>query len=168
VFGLWDITDCVSARTGTAYAGIRTDLGIYRRGAKALAEGLSLRGTGRRVEARTGKDTVMHWLPILGQHGQGVMNYFFRDLHLGECQFATRELWTFIYKKEAHLTPLEKLAEVYGDAWAWDITDLLSVRCANWRPLGWSGNALCPTRQARFSAETGHGWTDSVLHQDIS
>jgi hypothetical protein len=70
---------------GTAYAGIRTDSGIYRRGAKALAEGLGIRGTGRLVEARTGKDTVMHWLPILGQHGQGVMNYFFRHLHLMEC-----------------------------------------------------------------------------------
>lgn len=105
----------VSARTGTAYAGIRTDLGIYRRGAKALAEGLSIRSTGRLVEVD--KDTVMHWLPILGQHAQGVMNYFFRHLHLRECQLD--ELWTFIYKKEAHLTPLEKLAEVYGDAWVW-------------------------------------------------
>jgi len=28
-------------------------------------------------------------------------------------------LWTFIYKKERQLTPLEKLAEVYGDAWVW-------------------------------------------------
>ena len=105
----------ISARTGTAYAGIRTDLGIYRRGAKALAEGLSIRGTGRLVEVD--KDTVMHWLPLLGCHCQGVMNYFFRNLHLGECQLD--ELWTFIYKKEAHLTPLEKLAEVYGDAWVW-------------------------------------------------
>jgi len=105
----------VSARTGTAYAGIRTDLGIYRRGAKALAEGLSIRATGRLVEVD--KDTVMHWLPILGQHCQGMMNYFFRNLHLRECQLD--ELWTFIYKKETHLTPLEKLAEIYGDAWVW-------------------------------------------------
>jgi len=48
---------------------------------------------------------------------QGVMNYFFRNLHLHECQLD--ELWTFIYKKEAHLTPLEKLREVEGDAWVW-------------------------------------------------
>ncbi len=45
------------------------------------------------------------------------MNYFFRNLHLHECQLD--ELWTFIHKKEGHLTPLEKLAEVYGDAWVW-------------------------------------------------
>jgi IS1 family transposase len=105
----------VSASTGTAYAGIRTDWGIYRHGAKALAEGLSIRATGRLVEVD--KDTVNHWLPVLGGHCQGVMNYFFRDLHLAECQLD--ELWTFVYKKEAHLTSLEKLQEIYGDAWVW-------------------------------------------------
>jgi IS1 family transposase/transposase-like protein len=107
--------DIISASTGTAYAGIRTDWEVYRRGIKALAEGVSIRATGRLVEVD--KDTVMHWLPVLGQHCQGVMNYFFRDLHLAECQLD--ELWTFIYKKEAHLTLWEKWAEVYGDAWVW-------------------------------------------------
>jgi len=105
----------VSATTGTAYAGIRTDLHTYLSGATALAEGLSIWATGRLV--RVDKDTVNHWLPVLGQHCQGVMNYFFRNLHLHECQLD--ELWTFIHKKEGHLTPLEKLAEVYGDAWVW-------------------------------------------------
>lgn len=105
----------VSASTGTAYAGVRTDLEAYRRGAKALAEGVSIRATGRLVEVD--KDTVNHWLPILGRHSQAMMNYFFRNLHLEECQLD--ELWTFIYKKEKRLTALEKLAEVYGDAWIW-------------------------------------------------
>ena len=105
----------VSARTGTAYAGVRTDLNTYRRGAKALAEGLSIRATGRLLEVD--KDTVNHWLPILGRHCQGVVNYFFRNLYLSECQLD--ELWTFIAKKEAHLTPLEKLQEIYGDVWVW-------------------------------------------------
>ncbi|HLC10359.1 MAG TPA: helix-turn-helix domain-containing protein [Candidatus Bathyarchaeia archaeon] len=105
----------MSATTGTAYVGIRTDLHTYLSGATALAEGLSIRATGRLV--RVDKDTVNHWLPVLGQHCQGVMNYFFRNLHLHECQLD--ELWTFIHKKEGHLTPLEKLAEVYGDAWVW-------------------------------------------------
>src|SRR5512145_397457 len=67
-----------SASMGTAYAGIRTDLNTYRRGAKALAEGMSIRATGRLIEVD--KDTVQHWLPILGHHGQSVMNYFFRNL----------------------------------------------------------------------------------------
>jgi IS1 family transposase len=105
----------VSASTGTAYAGIRTDLSTYLRGATALAAGLSIRATGRLLAVD--KDTVNRWLPILGRHCQSVMNYFFRNLQLAECQLA--ELWTFIAKKEAHLTPLEKLQEVYGDAWVW-------------------------------------------------
>ena len=107
--------EIVSASIGTAYAGIRTELEVYRRGVKALAEGLSIRATGRLIEAD--KDTVNHWLPILGRHSQAVMNYFFRNLHLEECQLD--ELWTFIYKKEKQLTALEKIAEVYGDAWIW-------------------------------------------------
>ncbi|MBI2333065.1 MAG: IS1 family transposase [Chloroflexi bacterium] len=105
----------ISVSSGTAYAGIRTDLEIYRRGTKALAEGLSIRATSRLIEVD--KDTVNHWLPTLGLHSQGLMNYFFRNLHLEECQLD--ELWTFIYKKEKQLTALEKLAEVYGDAWVW-------------------------------------------------
>lgn len=105
----------VSTRVGTAYAGIRTDLSTYRKAATALAEGLSIRATARLVEVD--KDTVNHWLPILGRHCQEVMNYFFRNLHLKECQLD--ELWTFIYKKEAQLTALEKLQQVYGDAWVW-------------------------------------------------
>ncbi len=94
---------------------MRTALNTYLGGATALAEGLSIRATGRLL--RVDKDTVNHWLPILGRHCQGVMNYFFRDLHLAECQLD--ELWTFIAKKEAQLTPLEKLQAVYGDAWVW-------------------------------------------------
>lgn len=105
----------LSASTGTAYAGVRTDLNTYRRGARALAEGVSIRATSRLIEVD--KDTVQRWLPLLGQHAAGVMNYFFRNLHLTECQLD--ELWTFIYKKEAHLTALEQLGAVYGDAWVW-------------------------------------------------
>jgi IS1 family transposase len=63
------------------------------------------------------KDTVTHWLPVLGRHCQGVLNYFFRNLPLSECQLA--ELWTFSHKQEDHLTPLEKLQAVYGEAWVW-------------------------------------------------
>ena len=114
----WRCRSCrilVSARTGTAYAGIRTEITTYLRGAVALAEGLSIRATGRLLGVD--KDTVNHWLPALGRHCQGVMNYFFRNLHLCECQLD--ELWTFIVKKEDHLTPLEKLATIYGDAWVW-------------------------------------------------
>jgi len=105
----------VGARTGTAYAGIRTDESIYQSGARHLAEGTSIRATGRLLSLD--KDTVCHWLPQLGIHCNGVMSYFFRNLHLSECQLD--ELWTFIFKKEDQLTPLDKLLGIYGDAWVW-------------------------------------------------
>jgi transposase-like protein len=73
----------VLACTGTAYAGIRTESTAYLRGAVALAEGISIRATGRLLSIE--KDTVHHWLPVLGQHCQGVLPYFFRHLHLREC-----------------------------------------------------------------------------------
>ena len=105
----------VSARVGTAYAGIRTTEYTYQSGARHLAEGTSIRATGRLLNLD--KDTVCHWLPRLGAHCNQVMSYFFRDLHLSECQLD--ELWTFIYKKEAQLTPLDELLGIYGDAWVW-------------------------------------------------
>ena len=105
----------VSARAGTAYAGIRTNERTYQSGARHLAEGTSIRATGRLLNLD--KDTVCHWLPRLGEHCNRVMSYFFRDLHLSECQLD--ELWTFIYKKEDQLTPLDELLGICGDAWVW-------------------------------------------------
>ena len=61
----------VAARTGTAYAGIRTDLTQYALGAKLLAEGLGVRATARILEVD--KDTVNHWLVCLGTHCGAVM-----------------------------------------------------------------------------------------------
>jgi transposase-like protein len=63
----------VSARIGTAYVGIRTESTTYLCGAVALAEGMSIRATGRLLSVD--KDTVNHWLPVLGRHCQGVMYY---------------------------------------------------------------------------------------------
>ena len=105
----------ISARVGTAYAGLRTPESVYQSGARHLAEGTSIRATGRLLNVD--KDTVCHWLPRLSAHCNRVMSYFFRDLHLSECQLD--ELWTFIYKKENHLTPLDELLGIYGDAWVW-------------------------------------------------
>jgi IS1 family transposase/transposase-like protein len=130
----------VSARTGTAYAGIRTDATTYLRGATALAEGMSIRATGRLLSVD--KDTVNHWLPVLGVHCQHVMQYFFRHLHIRECQLD--ELWTFIAKKEARLTSLEKLAAIAGDAWVW-----IAFSPVNKLVLAWvvGKRTLCAARQ---------------------
>lgn len=105
----------VSARVSTAYAGIRTQEDTFQSGARHLAEGSSIRATGRLLNLD--KDTVCHWLPRLAEHCNHVMSYFFRNLHLSECQLD--ELWTFIYKKEEQLTPLDELRGIYGDAWVW-------------------------------------------------
>ena len=74
----------VSARTGTAYAGIRTDVTQYALGAKLLAEGLGVRATARLLEVD--KDTANQWLRCLGGHCAAIMAYHFRHLHLTECQ----------------------------------------------------------------------------------
>ena len=82
---------------------------------RALAEGNSLRGTGRIVEVD--KDTVCDWLDRAGRHCRAVTTYLFDTLHITECQ--VDELWSFVRKKEAHLTVAEKVLALYGDAWVW-------------------------------------------------
>jgi IS1 family transposase/transposase-like protein len=104
-----------SARQGTAYFGVRTDELHYTIAMWALAEGNSLRGTGRIVEVD--KDTVCDWLDRAGRHCRAVTTSLFDTLHITECQ--VDELWSFVRKKEAHLSVTEKVVELYGDAWVW-------------------------------------------------
>lgn len=109
----------VSARTGTAYAGIRTPELTFRSGVRQLAEGASIRAVARNIEVD--KDTVCKWLPRVGRHCLRLIDYFFRELHLTQCQLD--ELWTFVYKKEERLTAFERLARRYGDIWIWTAFD---------------------------------------------
>ena len=104
-----------SARSGTGYADMRTPEKVFQAGVRQLAEGAAIRATGRNIDCD--KDTVAHWLRVVGPHCLRILKYFFRQLHLSECQLD--ELWTFVYKKEAQLTAFEKLAGQYGDAWIW-------------------------------------------------
>jgi IS1 family transposase len=94
---------------------LHTDEGIYTIAMRALAEGNSLRGTGRIVGVD--KDTVCDWLDKAGRHCRAVTAYLFNNLHMTECQLD--ELWSFVRKKEAHLTAIEKVLMWYGDAWVW-------------------------------------------------
>ena len=102
-----------AARVGTAYAGLRSPELIFQDGVRQLAEGASIRATARNIGCD--KDTVAQWLPRVGRHCQRLLDYFLRELHLTECQLD--ELWTFVYKKEKHLTAFEKMLGRYGDAW---------------------------------------------------
>lgn len=142
----------MSARTGTAYAGIRTDATTSVRGATALAEGMRSRAAGRLLSVD--KDPVNHWLPVLGSPCQHVLRYFFRHLHVLACQL--EELWTCIAKKEARLTPWEKLAAIAGDAWVW-----MALSPVDTLVLAWivGKRTLCAARQLVSqlpSATDGH------------
>jgi transposase-like protein len=102
-----------SVRQGTAYFGVRAEEPNYTIAMRALAEGNSLRGTGRIVEVD--KDTVCDWVDRAGRHCRAVTTYLFDTLHITECQ--VDELWSFVRKKEAHLSVAEKVLALYGDAW---------------------------------------------------
>src|SRR4029434_5321686 len=100
---------------GTAYFGGRAEEPHDTIAMRALAEGHSLRGTGRLVEID--KDTGCDWLDRAGRHCWAVTTYLFDTLHITECQVDA--LWSFVRKKEAPLTVAEKVLALYGDAWVW-------------------------------------------------
>ena len=104
-----------SIRQGTAYLGIRDDTAIFTIAMRALAEGNSLRGTGRIVDVD--KDLIAAWLDQAAFQCMAVTKYFFRNLHITECHLD--ELWGFVRKKEDNLEPIEKILAEYGDAWVW-------------------------------------------------
>jgi IS1 family transposase len=104
-----------SIRHGTAYFGLHADERIYTIAMRALAEGNSIRGTGRIVGVD--KDTVCDWLDKAGRHCRAVTAFLFHKLHITECQLD--EMWSFVYKNEKRLTPAEKVLTLYGDAWVW-------------------------------------------------
>ena len=104
-----------SARQGPAYFGVRAEEPHATIAMRALAEGNSLRGPGRIVEID--KETVCDWLDRAGRPCRAVPTSLFDTLPITECQ--VDELWSFVRKKEAHLTAAEKVLARYGDAWVW-------------------------------------------------
>jgi transposase-like protein len=103
-----------SVRHGTAYFDLEVEPRMYTIAMCALADGNSLRGTARIVGVD--KDTVCTWLDRAGHHCRAVTAYLFAKLPIRECQLD--ELWSFVRKKEGHLTPAEKVLALYGDTWA--------------------------------------------------
>jgi transposase-like protein/IS1 family transposase len=100
---------------GTAYYGLEADAAIFETAVRALAEGNALRATARIVQVD--KDTVCAWLHRVAYHCRTLMLYFWRDLHVSECQLD--ELWSFVHTKEAHLPGAKIYCDTYGDAWVW-------------------------------------------------
>ena len=99
----------------TAYYGLESEAAIFETAVRALAEGNSIRATGRIVQVD--KDTVCDWLDRAALHCRSVMLYFWSRLHVTECQLD--ELWGFVHTKEAHLPFAKIYCETYGDAWVW-------------------------------------------------
>jgi len=99
----------------TAYYGLESDPAIFEIAVRALAEGNSIRATGRIIQID--KDTVCNWLNRSALHCRSVMLYFWSQLHVTECQLD--ELWSFVHTKEAHLPVAKIYCDTYGDAWVW-------------------------------------------------
>ena len=105
----------ISLRYETAYFGLESDPVLFETAVRALAEGNSIRATGRIVQVD--KDTVCDWLTCAAQHCRLVMLYLWQNLHVTECQLD--ELWSFVHTKEQNLAFAKIYRETYGDAWVW-------------------------------------------------
>jgi IS1 family transposase/transposase-like protein len=105
----------VSMSYATAYYGLESDPVIFETAVRALAEGNSIRATGRIFEID--KDTICDWLIRASLHCRSVILYFWNQLHVTECQLD--ELWSFVHTKESHLPFAKIYSESYGDAWVW-------------------------------------------------
>lgn len=105
----------VSLSYGTAYYGLEAEPAIFELAVRALAEGNSLRATGRIVQVD--KNTVCAWLDRAARHCRLVVLYLWHNLQVSECQLD--ELWGFVHTKEGHLSYAKIYCETYGDAWVW-------------------------------------------------
>ena len=99
------------------------------------------------------KDTVNHWLPVLGAHCQHVLRYFFV---ICLCSSVSWMSCGPSLPRRARLTALEQLAAIAGDAWVW-----IAFSPVHKLVLAWvvGKRTLCAARQlvAQLKAATdGH------------
>jgi IS1 family transposase/transposase-like protein len=105
----------VALNYGTADFELDADPAIFELAIRALAEGNSLRATGRIVQID--KDTACAWLHRAAIHCRLVMLYLWHNLTVTECQLD--ELWSFVHTKEQHLEAAKLCCATYGDSWIW-------------------------------------------------
>lgn len=105
----------IALNTSTAYFELDAAPALFETAIRALAEGNSLRATGRIVQID--KDTACAWLHRAAVHCRLVMLYLWQKLPLTECQLD--ELWSFVHTKEQNLISAKLVCETYGDAWIW-------------------------------------------------
>ena len=105
----------IALNTATAYFELDAPPALFETAIRALAEGNSLRATGRIVQID--KDTACAWLHRAAVHCRLVMLSLWQNLPLTECQLD--ELWSFVHTKEQNLLTAKLVCETYGDAWIW-------------------------------------------------
>ena len=105
----------IAVTYGTAYFELNSDPTVFDMAVRALAEGVSLRGTSRIFQID--KDTACAWLHRAAHHCRLVMLSFWQNLSVTECQLD--ELWSFVHTKEQNLEAAKLFCDTYGDAWVW-------------------------------------------------
>jgi len=102
-----------SERIGTIFYNRRhkeeTILQVFR----CLCEGNGLSETERITEVT--RKTISKWVKAASEHVEEVSDYLIKNLHFTEIQLD--EFWSFVKKKQNHLTECEKLETEYGDCW---------------------------------------------------
>ncbi len=104
-----------SLRRHTPLFGLKMEDETFFSIVRCLGEGCGVRETARIMEVKP--DTVLSVARRMGRHVAHVMDHFLRELWPKEVQLD--ELWSFIRKKEGHLSELEALEREWGDAWIW-------------------------------------------------
>jgi IS1 family transposase len=112
----------VSPRQSTAFHNAHLSEEVFETIAISLAEGVSVAATAR--IQNVDKKTVLLVLVRAGDHAKRVSHYFLKNINVTECQLD--EMWSFISKKEKNLDPIEKLHQIFGDAWIWIAFDAVS------------------------------------------
>ena len=102
-----------SERIGTIFYNRRhkeeTILQVFR----CLCEGNGLSETERITKVT--RKTISKWVKAASEHVDEVSDYLIKNLHFTEIQLD--EFWSFVKKKQNHLTECERLETEYGDCW---------------------------------------------------
>lgn len=89
---------------------------------RAFAEGNGVRGLSRIFDID--KNTVLNYLRRAACQCRRITDLFIQNLRVEEVQLD--EMWSFVYKKEKHLSEEEYLSQLRGDQWCWVAFDARS------------------------------------------
>jgi IS1 family transposase/transposase-like protein len=104
-----------SLRRDTPFFDLKMPEETFIQTVTCLGEGCGVRKTARILGLKP--DTVNDVADRMGRHVERLLNHDLRDLWPNEVQLD--ELWSFVRKKEGHLTGLEALEREWGDCWVW-------------------------------------------------